>query len=345
MAALDPEKNSMTTLYSCMLAARRGLGLLVLLPLIACAAGEDYSLHPAAAEFIERLVAEDGFSRNELEELFSRAERQDRILEAIARPAEKTRPWHEYREIFVTDKRTRQGLEFMREHEEALARAEAETGVPASVIAAVIGVETYYGRVTGSHRVLNALSTLAFDYPPRSEFFTRELRHYLILTREQGIDPLSLKGSYAGAMGYGQFMPSSYRSYAVDFDGDGLIDIWENPVDAIGSVANYFKRHGWRPGEKVIVPARREGDVPDGWLNAGLKPERRVAQFIAAGFEPLGDVPDDALATGIDLEGKDAREYWMGLHNFYVITRYNHSAMYALSVYQLSQRLHAESGA
>lgn len=335
----------MTMTHECLLTARRWMLLLALLPLVACADGENYATHPAAADFMERLVAEDEFSREELERIFAAAERQDSILEAIARPAEKTKPWHEYRQIFVTDKRTRQGLEFMNEHRETLARAQAETGVPAAIIAAVMGVETYYGRITGSYSVVNALATLAFDYPPRADFFTRELRHFLILAREQGLEPLSLKGSYAGAMGYGQFMPSSYRSYAVDFDGDGRVDIWENPVDAIGSVANYFKKHGWRPGEGIILPARKSGDVPQGWMNAGLKPERRVAQFIAAGLEPVGDVQDDALATALALEGDDGMEYWMGLHNFYVITRYNHSSMYALSVYQLSQRLQAEGGA
>lgn len=334
----------MTFKHGYRLTLRRWFLVCALPALVAsCAEGENYASHPAAAAFTKQLVAEDGFEREELERLFAAAERQDSILEAIARPAEKTKPWHEYRQIFVTDKRTRQGVAFMREHAETLSRAQTETGVPAHIIAAILGVETYYGRITGGYSVVNALATLAFDYPPRSDFFTRELRHFLILTREQGLDPLSLKGSYAGAMGYGQFMPSSYRSYAVDFDGDGSVDIWDNPVDAIGSVANYLKRHGWRPAESIILPARRTGEVPDSWMNAGLKPERRLAQFIAAGLEPLGDAPDDALATALALEGDEGIEYWIGLHNFYVITRYNHSAMYALSVYQLGQRLQAGS--
>lgn len=323
-------------------ATRCWIALFALLPLAACAEKENYATHPAAAEFMERLVAEDAFSRAELERIFAAAERQDSILQAIARPAEKTKPWHEYRQIFVTDKRTLEGVEFMRKHQDTLLRAEAETGVPAAIIAAVMGVETYYGRITGSYSVVNALATLAFDYPPRSDFFTRELRHLLILAREQSLEPLALKGSYAGAMGYGQFMPSSYRSYAVDFDGDGQVDIWDNPVDAIGSVANYFQQHGWRSGENIILPARKVGDVPEGWMNAALKPERQVSQFMAAGLEPVGDVAGDALATGLALDGEEGAEYWLGLHNFYVITRYNHSSMYALSVYQLSQRLQAE---
>ncbi len=335
----------MTPLLECIRKGRRWLLLCVAVFLVACAEGENYASHPAAAEFIERLVTEDGFAREELNSVFAETVRQDGVLAAIARPAEKTKSWQEYREIFVTDKRTRQGVAFLRKHRDAFARAESESGVPASIIAAVMGVETYYGRVTGSYGVVEALATLAFDYPPRADFFTRELRHLLILAREQGLDPLSLKGSYAGAMGYGQFMPSSYRTYAVDFDGDGSVDIWDNPVDAIGSVANYLRRHGWRSDEGIALPARISGELPEGLVNAGLKPERTVAQYVAVGLEPLGDAPDDAEATVMAVAGEEGVDYWLGLHNFYVITRYNHSAMYALSVYQLSQRLRAEADA
>ena len=302
-------------------------------------AGPNYGDNPGAQAMIDELVADEGFDRATLQAVFDQAERQESILKAIARPAEKTKPWYEYRQIFVTDKRENQGVEFFAEHREALTRAEQETGVPAEIIVAIIGVETYYGRITGSYRVIDALSTLAFDYPKRSPFFTSELRNFLLLTREQGFEPTELKGSYAGAMGYGQFMPSSFRAYAVDFDGDGVIDIWGNPVDAIGSVANYFKAHGWRPGEPVVAAALREGQVPEDWFNNGLKPERPVAEFTAAGFNPVREFPADAPATAMKFELEDGFEYWMGLHNFYVITRYNHSAMYAMSVYQLSQHL------
>lgn len=301
--------------------------------------GVTYGDNPAAQALIDELVAEEGFDREALQAVFEEAQRQESILEAIARPAEKTKPWHEYRQIFVTDKRENQGVAFFAEHRETLERAEQETGVPAEIIVAIIGVETYYGRITGGYRVIDALSTLAFDYPKRSPFFTKELRNYLMLTREQGFDPTELKGSYAGAMGYGQFMPSSYRAYAVDFDGDGVTDIWGNPVDAIGSVANYFKAHGWQAGEPVVAPAIREGEVPEDWFNNGLKPERAVGEFSTAGLSPVRDFPADALATAMKFELEDGHEYWMGLHNFYVITRYNHSAMYAMCVYQLSQRL------
>ena len=302
-------------------------------------AADNYGDNPLALELIDEMVAEEGFDREALEAVFANAERQESILKAIARPAEKTKPWYEYREIFVTEKRENQGAEFFEQHRETLARAESETGVPAEIIVAIIGVETYYGRITGSYRVIDALSTLAFDYPKRSPFFTKELKNYLMLTRDQGFDPTELKGSYAGAMGYGQFMPSSYRAYAIDFDGDGVTDIWNNPVDAIGSVANYFKAHGWRPGEPVVAAALRQGDVPEDWFNSGLKPERTVGEFQAAGLKPVRELPEDAVATAMKFELADGYEYWMGLHNFYVITRYNHSSMYAMSVYQLSQRL------
>ncbi len=307
-------------------------------------AGDNYAVDPGAQVVIDELVQEEGFDREDLMQVFAQAERQESILKAISRPAEKTKPWYEYREIFLNEKREKQGLEFFAEHRETLARAERELGVPAEIIVAIIGVETYYGRVAGSYRVIDALSTLAFDYPKRSEFFTKELKSYLILTREQGFDPLDLKGSYAGAMGYGQFMPSSYREYAIDFDGDGVADIWNNPVDAIGSVANYFKRHGWRSGEPVVVAADAAGGVPDELFVQGrsdLKPGRTVAEFAAAGIVARQEVDPEALATAMKFELQDGYEYWLGLHNFYVITRYNHSAMYAMCVYQLSQRLAA----
>jgi len=314
---------------------------------LSCAA-DNYSVHPAALALVDELVEEQGFDREELLLVFSSAQRQESILTAIARPAEKSKPWYEYREIFLNDKRLEQGLEFYEEHRATLERAERETGVPAEIIVAIIGVETYYGRIAGSYRVIDALSTLAFDYPPRSEFFTAELKSYLILTRQQGFDPLALKGSYAGAMGYGQFMPSSFLGYAVDFDGDGISDIWNNPVDAIGSVANYFKEHGWRHGEAVVTGATVKGEVPLQWFVQGrknLQPEHTVAEFAAAGVIADKPVPGDTLASAMQFELKNGYEYWLGFHNFYVITRYNHSAMYAMCVHQLSQRIAAQVAA
>jgi membrane-bound lytic murein transglycosylase B len=312
---------------------------------MSCAA-ENYDLHPAATQLINELVEEEDFDRNALTQLFARAERKDSILEAIARPAEKTKPWYEYRAIFLNDKREKQGAEFYQQHRETLERAEREFGVPAEIIVAVIGVETSYGRNMGSYRVLDALSTLGFDYPPRSQFFTSELKNYLILTRDQGLDPTLMKGSYAGAMGYGQFMPSSYRAYAVDFDGDDIIDIWQNPVDAIGSVANYFKEHGWRPGKTVVAQADAAADTPlDLFVKSrkDLKPVRTVAQFAGQGVVAREKLDPGSPAIAMRFELEKGYQYWLGLHNFYVITRYNHSAMYAMSVYQLSQAIAART--
>ena len=314
-----------------------------LLASLSCAA-DNYEAHPAAGEVIDVLVEEEGFNREELAALFAQAERKDSILEAIARPAEKTKPWYEYRAIFLSDKREKQGVEFFEQHRVALERAEREFGVPVEIIVAIIGVETSYGRNVGSYRVIDALSTLAFDYPARSPFFTSELKHYLILTREQGMEPTKMVGSYAGAMGYGQFMPSSFRAYAIDFDGDDIIDIWQNPIDAIGSVANYFKQHGWRAGKTVVAAADAATNTPDSIFAKGrkeLKPQRTVAQFAEEGVVPRVELDPDALAIALKFELKDGYEYWLGLHNFYVITRYNHSAMYAMSVYQLSQAVAA----
>ena len=318
-----------------------------------CAA-DNYSENPAALALVDEMVREEGFDREQLLQLFAQAERQDSALKAMTRPAEKSKAWWEYREIFADKDREKGGVAFFNEHREALARAESELGVPAEIIVAIIGVETRYGRVTGGYRVIDALSSMAFDYPTelsnhvaRSKFFTSELKNYLLLTREQSFDPLDLTGSYAGAMGLGQFMPSSYREYAIDFDGDDIIDIWNNPVDAIGSVANYFKRHGWRSGETVVLAADAAADVPDELFvktRKDLKPQRSVAEFAAAGIVAREEVDPQAMATAMKFELREGYEYWLGLHNFYVITRYNHSAMYAMSVYQLSQRLAAEVG-
>ena len=307
-------------------------------------ASDNYDANPSAQVVIDELVAEEGFDREQLIAVFAQAERKDSILKAIARPAEKTKPWYEYRAIFLNDKREDQGVEFFNRYRVELGRAEREFGVPAEIIVAIIGVETSYGRVVGSYRVIDALSTLAFDYPPRSPFFTSELKNVLILSRDQDIDPMSLMGSYAGAMGYGQFMPSSYRNYAIDFDNDDIVDIWNNPVDAIGSVANYFKQHGWRKGEIVVSAATAAKSTPEAIFvksRKDLKPTRTVAQFAAEGVVAKTALNPEALATAMKFEQKEDYEYWLGLHNFYVITRYNHSAMYAMCVYQLSQALAA----
>jgi membrane-bound lytic murein transglycosylase B len=200
-------------------------------------------------------------------------------------------------------------------------------------------VETRYGGNTGRHRVIDALSTLAFDYPPRSKFFRGELEQYLILAREEDIDQLTAKGSYAGAMGYGQFIPSSYRNFAIDFDADGKRDLWNSPADIIGSVANYMKVHGWTLGTTVATRATVSGDAYQAVLKQGLKPHTRIGELRHAGIEPQTTVPDDSLAALIELQYADGPGYWLGLNNFYVITRYNHSPLYAMAVYQLSEEI------
>ncbi|QFU76929.1 lytic murein transglycosylase B [Halioglobus maricola] len=319
---------------------RIALAAALLSPVIALAE-DNYGANPAAMAVVDELVEEEGFEREALLTIMADAHRQDSIIKAMNRPAEKTKAWHEYRKIFLNDKRIAGGQAFYRDNKDALERAEAETGVPAEIIVAIIGVETLYGKIRGSYRVIDALSTLAFDYPRRSEFFTSELKHYLILTRDQQMDPLTPVGSYAGAMGFGQFMPSSYRHYAIDFDGDGKTDIWENKTDAIGSVANYFIEHGWRPGEKVVLAAEPPAEVPEEMLSRGrkLKPRYTLGEFAAAGFQFKDTEDSQAMAIAIEFEQPASMEYWLGLHNFYVITRYNHSAMYAMAVYQLSMAI------
>ncbi|TBU91994.1 lytic murein transglycosylase B [Stutzerimonas kirkiae] len=291
------------------------------------------------AGFIAEMASEYGFASEQLAELLAQAERKQAILDAISRPAERVRPWKEYRPIFITDARIAQGVDFWRQNQDALQQAEAKYGVPAEVIVAIIGVETFYGRNTGNYRVIDALATLGFDYPPRQPFFRKELKEFLLLAREEQVDPLTLKGSYAGAMGLPQFMPSSFRAYAVDFDADGHIDIWSNPTDAIGSAANYFKRHGWLSGGEVAVRATVAGERFEEGLTQGLEPGLNAAQLRELGWQPATAIADEAMVTAFRLEGAEGDEYWIGLPNFYVITRYNRSVMYAMAVNQLADAL------
>lgn len=311
-----------------------------------CAKDVSYAGHPAVVKFVGEMQAEYGFDAGQLTKLFAGVQRRDRIIELMTSPAE-AKPWKDYRPILVNPQRVEQGLEFMREYRQTLLRAEKTYGVPWEIIVAIIGAETRYGRITGSYRVIDALATLAFDYPRRSDFFRKELAEFLVLAREEKLDPLSLKGSYAGAMGYGQFMPSSYRHYAVDFDGDGRRDIWDNPVDAIGSVANYFNKHGWMKGGPVVLAAKVTGDAYLPMLVQGrsdLVPKYKLGELIKAGFAPA-QTPLPKLSqksqkvTAMRLEAEAGTEHWVGLHNFYVITRYNQSALYAMAVYQLSQEI------
>jgi membrane-bound lytic murein transglycosylase B len=297
-----------------------------------------YLQTPDAQAFAARMQSEHGFEKEELQDWLASAEKQQKIIDAISRPSEKMLEWKSYRNIFLTADRIADGRTFLRQHRETFERAESDPGLSRYVAAAILGVETRYGRYRGAYRVIDALATLAFDYPPRADFFRKELEQFLLLAREQGFDPLKLEGSYAGAMGYGQFISSSYRAYAIDFDGDGVADILDNPTDAIGSVANYFARHGWKPGQPVaervaVEPSQaRMADNP-------LKPTRTLGAFRAAGVQVGAALPDTAPARLLRLEGEAGVEYWLTYHNFYVITRYNHSSLYAMAVLQLSREI------
>ncbi|MDH5472508.1 MAG: lytic murein transglycosylase B [Gammaproteobacteria bacterium] len=300
--------------------------------------------------FIAEMVEQYGFDKNHLTELMSKVEKQTTAIEAIARPAE-GKPWKEYRPIFLTKKRIQKGVEFWRQHYDELTRAENDYGVPAEIIVAIIGVETFYGRRAGNYSVLDALTTLGFDYPlenttkerqqSREIFFRKELKEYLLMSREEKVDPRSLKGSYAGAMGMPQFISSSFRAYAVDYDGDGKRDLWTSTADAIGSVANYFKRHGWVKGKPIVARAQVTNKARE-LGSKDMKPHTSIKNFKQQGAVPLQSFADNELATLLELDGSKGSEYWLGLNNFYVITRYNHSPLYAMAVYQLGQAVATE---
>ena len=310
-------------------------GFILLLPL---AAQANYAQRKDVQEFINQMVEKHNFDRTVLSQWMAKANKLDGVLESIARPAEKTLTWERYRPIFLKKKRIKLGKEFMQKNRVLLERAEKETGVPKNIITAIIGVETYYGRHKGKTSVFDSLVTLGFDYPPRAKFFRSELEHFLLLAREVDIDVSSIKGSYAGAMGMPQFISSSYRAYAVDFDGDGKRDLWDSKADVIGSVANYFKKHGWQRGGDVVHRARLK-QAPKEATRTKLKPHTSIADFRHQGVVISKAFADDVKATLVTLEGNEGVEHWIGLKNFYVITRYNHSALYAMAVYQLSLEL------
>lgn len=297
---------------------------------------------PAVRAFIDSMVAEHDYDEQSLVATLGAAQSQPAILDAISRPAEKILNWPEYRAIFITDERIDAGVKFWREHTQALERISEETGVAPEILVGVIGVETYFGRITGKYRVLDALATLAFDYPPRSSFFMKELAQFLLLVREEDMQPTAATGSYAGAMGAPQFMPSSFRAYAVDASEDGKRDIWNDWQDVIGSVANYFVEHGWQKGLPVAARATLgglwEGPLPG---NA-LKATETIRSLSEQGVVFAADLPDDHAGQLVTLEGASDPEHWVGFHNFFVITRYNRSVMYAMAVHQLGQEIAVE---
>jgi membrane-bound lytic murein transglycosylase B len=301
------------------------------------------SIHASPQElqkqFVDLMVDTHHFDRQVIESTLEKATKNQAILQSIAKPWE-AKPWHQYYPIFLTEKRLTKGLDFWQTHQKTLARAEQETGVPAEIIVAIMGVETFYGTYLGKYSVLDALVTLGFHYPPRATFFRSELAQLFLLAKEENFDITQLKGSYAGAMGWGQFISSSYRHYAVDFDGDGVRDLLNNPEDAIGSVANYFKKHHWKANADIAFKAQVSGSQYPALLSKSLKYSHQWSQLQAAGVsiaEP--NLSQEMSVKLLEFTQPDNKEYWVGLPNFYVITRYNHSPLYAMAVFQFSQQL------
>lgn len=303
--------------------------------------GGDFANNPNAQQFIDKMVNKHGFDRQQLQEILSQAKRLDSVLRlmdnqapttSVKPPSGPNGAWLRYRKKFITPDNVQNGVVFWSQYEDALNRAWQVYGVPPEIIVGIIGVETRWGRVMGKTRILDALATLSFNYPRRAEYFSGELETFLLMARDEQDDPLNLKGSFAGAMGYGQFMPSSYKQYAVDFSGDGHINLWD-PVDAIGSVANYFKAHGWVKGDQVAVMAN--GQAPG--LPNGFKTKYSISQLAAAGLTPQQPLGNHQQASLLRLDVGTGYQYWYGLPNFYTITRYNHSTHYAMAVWQLGQ--------
>lgn len=296
---------------------------------------------PAVTAFIDDLVTRSDFDRDALAAILGRAEIKPSVIRKISTPAEKKLTWAEYRKIFMTQERIAAGTTFWRENRAMLERIHKETGIPVEIVVGIIGVETYFGRITGSDRVIDALATLAFDYPPRAKYFRRELAEFLVLAREEGLDATLPTGSYAGAMGRPQFMPSSFRRYAIDASGDGKRDIWNDWADVAGSVANYFVQHGWRPGEEVAARAT----LGSHWRGAAPEPRNilsakdTVESLSEKGVLFVTDLCADSQGALLAYEGDGGVEYWVGFHNFFVITKYNHSSMYALAAYQLGNKI------
>ena len=320
----------------------RHIGLLLFLSLSGQAALAIDTDRLDVKRFIDSMVLKHEYDRKTLVSLLQEAKTQTTILKAISRPAEKVKSWNEYRAIFLTNRRIKAGIDFWINHQSELQKISNETGVPCEILVGIIGVETSFGSNTGGYRVLDALSTLAFDYKPRAKFFGRELEEFLLLVREENIEASEATGSYAGAMGLPQFMPSSFRAYAVDSNADGKRNIWTNWTDTIGSVANYFVAHGWQESGEVITPAtlgtKWQGQPPKNTL----KPTETVSSLSRQGVMFATNLPNEHKSQLLTLQGTNGDEHWVGFHNFFVITRYNRSVMYALAVHQLGQEIAIE---
>lgn len=292
--------------------------------------------------FVEQMVQKHQFDHKQLNQWLSQATIQSSILDAVAKPAEKL-PWHRYQNIFLTQDRIQEGVNFWKTHAKTLKQAEQKYGIPPEIIIAIIGVETFYGKRTGQYKVLDSLVTLGFNYPPRSQFYLSELEHFLLLAREENWDLNQIKGSYAGAMGAPQFISSSYRHFAVDFNGNGKRDLLQGIDDSIGSVANYFRQHGWQSHGPVVFPAKANPEKCQSIIasKSNPKPSHTLAQMAQFGVTTGIKNPkmvNQSFAL-IALEGDAGNEYWLGAQNFYVITRYNRSDHYAMAVYNLSEKI------
>ncbi|WP_084649170.1 lytic murein transglycosylase B [Saccharospirillum impatiens] len=319
---------------------QRFWGAMLVFSLVSAAGvqAEELSEFPRTAAIIDVLVSEHEFDAIEVEAWFAQGEYIARNVESLAKPAETTKTYAEYRPLFVSDETVENGKRFMEQQARWLSLAEQRTGVPGEVIAAIMGVETRYGNFLGVHRTFDALATLAVTEGRRADYFQRELINFLLISRDQSFDPLSVKGSYAGAMGYPQFMPSSYLAYADDLDGDGNIDIWSDPVDAIGSIARYLDEHGWQSDEPIATRAHVSGEYRQVELNS-FNRDRTLAEVAAQGWDPLVSSSDDAQVHPIRLDGDDGAEFWLGYRNFWVISRYNRSIAYSMAIFQLSEAL------
>ena len=310
--------------------------LVVLAAVVAPAMAVSLDQYPRLVELANRMAGTSGLNGEQIKDWFRDAVIKSKIISAMNRPAERL-PWHRYQSLFVNSASINGGVQFMQRNAATLARAQQQYGVPAEIIVAIIGIETRYGKVLGNLRVLDSLVTLSMEYPRRSKFFSSELEHFLHLVSEQGLDPLSVKGSYAGAMGVPQFMPSSYREYAVDFDDDGRADLIHSIADAIGSAANYLARHHWRSGEAIVTRVIDPPDELQAMATRGLKALTPAVKVRSLGV-PVSAGSGDKLGV-MQFEGKIGTAYRLGHHNFFVITRYNHSQNYAMSVFELAEQI------
>jgi len=299
--------------------------------------GGAYQGRSDVGAFVKRLAQESDYTENELVDLFAQVEKQEHLFEKLDKPAEKELDWYQYRGIFIKDSRIERGVKFWREHRDLLAAVSDKTGVPAEIIVAIVGVESFYGVYKGKDPVFDSLVTLAFDYPRRASFFKQELEQFLLLAKEQGFDARTLRGSYAGAMGMPHFISSSYRHYAIDFDEDGQTNLFDSIPDIAGSVANYFVRHGWQRDGRVARPLTAAENNSINVLEPGLKPTYKWADLKRSGLASEFEISEDTPVALVRLQQRDHAEYWAGFENFYVITRYNHSELYAMAVYQLAR--------